>query len=506
MSYKTLEIPNIPFKISAAVKMFEQCFSNQCKMVSENDGEKLSRKMLLKTYEPFITYVFKYYYETAKGHYLFYDVETKNFDYKTKEDFKNEVCEKMNNDGCYKNFFGTNTNIFKVCAKFNRPRLYEENDMYYLNECHGFLHQKYKAYEEYDETTKKRVNIILDMIKEISCNNNEDFFEAYVKYLSQLCKGEKTEVIIYKKSEQGTGKSTETDFLMNYVLGTDICLISGTEPLLTNVNKILLGKLLVIFEELPTFSDHQWSSVSSKLKTLATEKLTMYRGLFKDPIQAENISNFVINTNCESIKDSDGRRIIIMPINTSRIGDFKYFKNIRDKCFNLEIGEAFFSYLMSINTKSFYAQDPENGFPETDQKRNAISKLLPSYYKFLKFEYVLKKKDLDKIKPKDLHDYYKEYCIHNNLKAVGKNDFIQFLEKINIEVGPKNNGYFYYKVSYETLKAISDKRKWVCDYDYLDIEDEFVDEEEGEKIKDYKRAYEKLLRKYEELKKKTGIN
>ena len=37
------------------------------------------------------------------------------------------------------------------------------------------------------------------MIKEISCSNNEELFTAYVKYLSQLCRGQKTDVIIYKK-------------------------------------------------------------------------------------------------------------------------------------------------------------------------------------------------------------------------------------------------------------------------------------------------------------------
>ena len=68
---------------------------------------------------------------------------------------------------------------------------------------------------------------------------------------------------------------------------------------------------------------------------MTTEKTHIYRGLFKNPIEAENISNFIINTNCESIKDSNGRRIMIMPVSTSRKGDYEYFKQIRNNCFNI---------------------------------------------------------------------------------------------------------------------------------------------------------------------------
>ena len=147
------------------------------------------------------------------------------------------------------------------------------------------------------------------------CNNDETMLEAYLKYYSQLARGMKTEVIIYRKSGEGTGKSTETDFNMNYLFGKDVCLISNTEPLLTNYNKIYLGKLIIIFEELPTFSESQWSAVSSKLKTLTTEKICTYRDLYEKGAQAENISNFQINTNVESIKDSNGRRYIILDLN-----------------------------------------------------------------------------------------------------------------------------------------------------------------------------------------------
>jgi hypothetical protein len=165
-----------------------------------------------------------------------------------------------------------NSKIYKITSTLDKPRVYEEDKQYFLNECKGFLRKKYKPYDEYSDEIKEGVEMMLDMIKQISCNSQEDVYDAYIKYLSQLCRGIKTEVIIYKKGEQGIGKSTETDFLINYVLGKDICLLSGTEPLTSNFNKCFLGKLFVVFEELPTFGPKEWEAVSSKLKTLTTEK------------------------------------------------------------------------------------------------------------------------------------------------------------------------------------------------------------------------------------------
>jgi hypothetical protein len=65
---------------------------------------------------------------------------------------------------------------------------------------------------------------------------------AYLKYLSIICHGKKSEIVIYKKSIEGCGKSTETEFLINYVFGRDICLISGIEPLTTCISRLTIGK------------------------------------------------------------------------------------------------------------------------------------------------------------------------------------------------------------------------------------------------------------------------
>ena len=484
MTLEILDFPIQPFSVETLQNIYKKCK----KSVDSDDGEK----PLSFHYKSLLHYVNMYYYETQAGNYYYYNQPTNEFQKQTNDEFMKGVMVKIDKS-LYAKLFEKNSRIFDVVSRINRPRAFKENGSYCLNECKGYLHKTHKKNDSYSVGVKDKMKMILDMIKEISCDNNDQLYEAYIKYLSQLIKGVKTEVIIYKKSEQGTGKSTETDFLINYVLGPDLCLISGVEPLTTNFNKILLGKLLVVFEELPTFNEREWAAVSSKLKTMTTEKTHIYRGLFKNPIEAENISNFIINTNCESIKDSNGRRIMIMPVSTHRKGDYEYFKQIRDNCFNLEVGECFFSYLMNIDTDKFRA---ERDFPENNQKRLAIANLLHPVYKFIKNEFVLKSLPLDKVKPKDLHFHYQTW---KGDKVMGKNDFMKKLEDvgINYRVLHGNN---YYKESLEFLNAIATKNKWICQYD--EVEEAAEEEEDNEPSPldgpiDYKKLYLELKAKME---------
>lgn len=456
---------------------------------------------LLKDHLDAIQYIQQYYYESSNGVYYFYNVEKDDFEFKSDKDFKKEVLDKINNCKIVCNKVKTNSKIYKIISNIFKPRHYNIGKDYYINSCKGFLHKKYKPFDEYSEEIKANVHLYISYLKEIMCNNDDKMLDAYLKYYSQLARGIKTEVIIYRKGGEGWGKSTETDFIFKYVFGHDICLVGNSEPLLTHNNKIFMGKLLIIFEELPTFSDGQWSAVSSKLKTFTTEKFCVYRDLYEKAVQAENISNFQINTNVESIKDSNGRRYIILDLNPSHIEDYDYFENIKTKCYNMTIGEAFFSYLMTKITdeqsKKFLGQ---RDFPDTSNKRLTISNLLHSSYKFLKERYLLTNTPIEKKAPLELLLEYKLFCADERYKSCGRNDFYKKLETIGI-ISRSNNGDKYYNVDMKTLKSIAKKHKWICEYDnYIENDDE---EEEKEEIIDYKALYEALQQQNEELQNKN---
>jgi hypothetical protein len=297
---------------------------------------------------------------------------------------------------------------------------------------------------------------------------------------------------------QGCGKSTESDFMMEYVIGDAVSINCSTEPITTAYNKSLLGKIYCVFEELPVFSSAQWSGVSNNIKRYATSPKLEYRTLYESPITAENNINIVINTNCESIKDSHGRRIVIMPVNNTRMNDHAYFGNIRNNCFNHAVGECFYAYLMTVNIKGFYAQSE---FPETDAKRIAIAELLPAHMKFLKYEYYLKSKAIIKKLPQELHKEYEYYCSLNNYKhPLTKNNFYKEL-KTDLGIEPHKCSVNYYTVTLDQLKDFATRFKWICQYDEFKDDDEPEDETIDDPL-DGKEANEAYYKKQLKLKDK----
>ena len=433
----------------------------------------------LRNYLDAINYIFTYYFETENGLYYFYDVENDNFKFKSADDFKREVINKVDNQ---KEIYGTikkNNKIFSIVCRIGKPRIYKENQKYYLNESGSFLHQTYRQYDEYTEEIKTKVDKIFEMMKEISCNGDKNVFKALLTWYAQIARGRKTECFITRICNvQGIGKSTEPEFFMNWVFGMKVCLLyNKKEAIFSNFNKIFLGKLLILLEDLPEMSDNEYRTFSSTMKTLVTEKQSIYRDVFEKPIQAENISNFCATSNYH-LKDT-GRRIISLDVSLKRRLDYTYFQKLRADCFNEEVGEAVFSYLLTKITDEecdeFYGQ---RDFPDTENKRTSIADSLSSAHKYIKFNYVLRKKGISKIKRLELYENYKCFCRTKSLSVCGKNGFYKKLQEA--EINPySSNGYEYYQVSYEELKNIADKYDWVCKYD--DIEEEEEEEEKDER-------------------------
>ena len=79
---------------------------------------------------------------------------------------------------------------------------------------------------------------------------------------------------------------------------------------------------------------------------------------------------------------------------------------------NDEVGDAFFSYLHTVDLTGYHDQD----FPTTKAKEDAVVKRLDSVALYLKDKYILKYKNFD-TNLKDAHIEYTEYCSLNNMKG-----------------------------------------------------------------------------------------
>ncbi|RYH08065.1 hypothetical protein EON65_41215, partial [archaeon] len=261
--------------------------------------------------------------------------------------------------------------------------------------------QMFKDRKEYSSFTKKSrdgVKRMLAFIKEIWCDNNDAQLEYILKWFSCVLNGKKNQSILYVKSIEGVGKSTFTDFFIQYVLGSDLHAKGDKECLCTGNNMDLMGKPFVIFEELPVMNKNEWNVCDGKLKDMATGAEMNYSDKYCKKFRAANINNYCIITNHKAIKRPDGRRYYVVDINTKYCNDHSYFGELRDECFNDKVGYAFYNYLLEFDSKNFKSLE----MPDTTAKLNMIADLLSPIEKFLKEEFLLENAAV-KLKVKELY-------------------------------------------------------------------------------------------------------
>lgn len=417
----------------------------------------IGRKQIRKVSDSCIEYIAQYFFQSINDNYYFWNAENKQFVLHSKETMKNVYFSKLPDEiNIY--FFKERTTLYEVVSEVNKPRLYDNK----INLFQGFKHENVKPYAEYSKKIRKAVELYLSYMKEVLCSNDQASFEYILKWTANMCKGKKNDSCLYMKGIEGIGKSSFSDFLKQYVLGGKITTNAGTDALRTTYNKKLCGMLLVVFEELPNFGDREWEGVSSTLKDFITGLMTWYSDKYEKAFEARNINNYIINANVEALKNSDGRRYFIVPLSTKRKGDFVYFGQLRDMCFNDDVGEAFFSYCLEIDTTHFKPQD----MPTSIGKRNAIAERLDTVYEFLKQEFILKRKGIS-MQVNDLYDLYHTFCVDSCKKVLGKIKFCTKLRDVQIEYRP-SNGKNVFVYTQEQLAKIADDGKWIHELDLYD--------------------------------------
>ena len=415
------------------------------------------KKIKTLNYEEQKSYISKYFIPLTNGAHCRllngkYDIIDKTI---LNDTYLNRCDKKL------KNYYHTEIDELKtVVFEINKPVFYESN----INLCPQL--PTYKAYKDFTDDIKSKVEIFLSFIKEVLCNQNMIIYNYLLKWLSNLSKGNKNDcALVLKTLTKGVGKSTLTTMLMDYVLGNDLCIETGSGPIKSNFNSILGGKLLVIFEEIETFTQSEWSAVDCRLKRQITSNKIILEKKGQDCIEATNINNYILLSN-HDVCDDD-RRYFVLDVSTHRKGDRKYWSNIYDNCFNKDVGSALYSYLREINTDNFHPQD----YPITKNKLKSISKRLDNVYLFLKNEFILQNKDI-KERLTDLYNSYKVFCSDINKKPCGNFDFVSKLSEIQINHFD-SCGNKKYKVSLDTLKEIADKNNWITELDeYNPVEQE----------------------------------
>ena len=277
---------------------------------------------------------------------------------------------------------------------------------------------------------------------------------------------------------------------MNYVVGEKLTYLGGSRPLTGEFNYELSNKVLTIFEELESVSVNEWKKIGNKLKRMIDAPSIMIEKKGDTPFPQDNNNNIVINSNHDAVQDDSGRKYFVLDVNPVHHKDFAYYGLFHKTCSNIEVGEAYFSYLMEIDLNGFL---PSN-FPDTATKSAAKVKRLDNVYQFLKEKYILRRQNIDRTSVTDLYEEYKFFARNDTYKTKCKIDFNKQLSDIGIKHYKSGNTNCY-KVSIETLDTIAKKFQWIGELDEYDngFAQEPIDDT------DYKALYLELQKEFDQL-------
>lgn len=411
-------------------------------------------------------YINKFFFTTNLGVYFYYDHSEGSFQQLPKDSLNDVYLNKLP-EAVKKYFYQENFKIYKTVMNTSKPRIYDNN----LNLFNGFIHPN-KPYQDYPQEVKNKVQLFINFMKEVLSSNVDEVLNYLLKWCSNVVKGNKNTSVLYLKGIEGIGKSTFSEFIQQYVIGRKNSTESDAEPLRSPYNKELCGKLLVVFEELPVFSDKEWEGVSSKLKKSVTSNMENYSDKYEKRFTCENLNNYIINTNVEALKHSEGRRYFLLDVSTHRKQDYEYFGKIKEECFNNLVGEAFYNYLRELDTTNFNPQM----MPETRSKQDAVYDRLDYVYRFLKDEYLFKNKSVI-CTLVDLFGNYQNYCSKYDRKPYTKTNFTKKLREIGKDYY-QSKGQNRYSISLEELKELADKHKWIHDLDEYSVNEDEQDDNE----------------------------
>jgi hypothetical protein len=320
---------------------------------------------------------------------------------------------------------------------------------------------KTKAYKSFTKTVKDKTKRMLDHIKTVWCSNDESQYTYTLQCMKNMFLGKKNNVCFYLRGIEGIGKSMPVEFIVSHVLGGDACCKGSSKMLISDFNMPMMGKYLIVFEELPTFSTSQWCGVSGKLKDYITGKTTMYEEKFVSAISAENAHTIFILTNVNAIKDDNGRRYFILDCSTSKLGDTEYFSALSE-CFDDEVGECFYNYVLEhIDIPKGW--ESQKNMPITANKKDSYAMRLCTEYQFLKKRFILNNTGINH-RLGALFEDYEQFCRDSRIESSTKIDFHRKLKEVGIQ-SYDSCGYKKIKVTIDVLKSIASKHHWIHDLD-----------------------------------------
>jgi len=266
--------------------------------------------------------------------------------------------------------------------RFEPKGLTELESKYYKNLFTGFKADRIELTADVDY---KRIQPILNHIKIVLCNNNQEHYEYVLNWFSRIIEDPtnrpQTGLVFYSK-EHGVGKNIFTNYFANEILGFDLSVSAkDINKIFGRFNSILTKCMFLVIEEatgeLKKFMEEMKNAITEP--TIVIEKKGIDCGTYR------NFLNIILNTNKADILDIDDkdRRCVILEVSSSMKGNKAYFKKLEECMKNKQITALFIKYLREEVKCDWTTADFQEKRPLTEayKKQQALS--AKNYIKFI---------------------------------------------------------------------------------------------------------------------------
>jgi len=238
-----------------------------------------------------------------------------------------------------------------------------------------------KPLEEFQDDP--RLAELKQYYRDIHCHGDEACYRHEMRVFQLLYRepATKKEGIIFLQAGQGSGKNTGLEF-QRLVLGKRLYISSqGNELLNDQYTDHLEGKLLVVADELAV-TQECFRPLWERLKKFSTDGDLLVNKKYCSRYSINNFAFlFIISNHETSVRlDKDDRRYACFEVAEAKKSDWKYWKDLRARCFNQETADLFFSWL--YKTHEFDDVNIRN-LPQTDLRARIIENSQPVAVRYL---------------------------------------------------------------------------------------------------------------------------
>ena len=139
-------------------------------------AQQVGRNIVRFVSEDTKQYVLKYFFTTKDGNYYFLDEPKNELVCYNKEIISSVYINRFPLEVKIW-FFKDNYKLHSIICDPKKGRVDGDD----VNKFKGMMHKNDKPYSEYDKATKDKVEMMLQFVKDVLCNDNEVFFNYILK-------------------------------------------------------------------------------------------------------------------------------------------------------------------------------------------------------------------------------------------------------------------------------------------------------------------------------------